>query len=396
VKNETERETHAAGASRATKARVLVVDDELAVARAYARALTSDGYEVETAGDGDNAQGLLETSSFDVIVSDVQMPGKGGIDVLRAARARDLDVSVILVTGTPSEEVAARAVENGALLYLTKPIDHRTLLQVVHNGARMTAVARLKRAANEPLGAMHAGDRAGLEVTFRRALDGLWMAYQPIVRWPARTVFGYEALLRSDEAGFSHPAALIDAAAQLEQHTILGRAIRDFVARSFADLPEGALMFVNVHARDLEDPHLFAVDSPLSRFASRIVLEITERASLDKVPNVVERISSLRKLGYRIALDDFGNGYAGLSTFARLRPDVVKIDLSIVQDIHRDDVKRQLVAAMVDLCRSMNVDVVAEGVQSEDERSALLDLGCQLFQGFLFARPAAPFPKITW
>lgn len=134
------------GVARALKSRVMVVDDELAIARAYIRSLSAAGFDVASASDGEAARRLLENSSFDVIVSDVWMPGLDGIEVLRAARARDLDVSVILLTGAPMEEAAMKAVESGVLLYLVKPFELRALVQVVENGARITQIARRKRA----------------------------------------------------------------------------------------------------------------------------------------------------------------------------------------------------------------------------------------------------------
>jgi EAL domain-containing protein (putative c-di-GMP-specific phosphodiesterase class I) len=222
------------------------------------------------------------------------------------------------------------------------------------------------------------------------------MAYQPIVRWPERTVFAYEALLRSDDPTLPDPTAMLDAAERLGQLPRLGRAVRDAVALTMPELPEGVRMFVNVHPTDLEDDHLSSAHSALSRFASRIMLEITERASLERVSNVSGRIGALREMGFHIALDDFGDGYAGLSAFARLRPDLVKLDLSIVRDVHRDDVKSKLIAAMVAMCRDTKVAVVAEGVETAAERDALAGIGCDLLQGYLFARPGRPFPRVTW
>ncbi len=127
------------------KARVLLVEDELAIARAYARALSIAGLEVVHASDGAAAVRNLENATFDVVLSDIWMPGSDGIDVLRVARSRDQDVSVILITGAPSPEGAVKAAENGALLYLAKPFELRSLVQVVANGVRLTEVARKKR-----------------------------------------------------------------------------------------------------------------------------------------------------------------------------------------------------------------------------------------------------------
>jgi EAL domain-containing protein (putative c-di-GMP-specific phosphodiesterase class I) len=386
------------GAWRTERVRVMVVDDELAIARAYARTLSAADCEVETASDGESARRLLERGPFDVIVSDVLMPGMDGIEVLCAARERDLDVSVILLTGAPTEDAAAKAVESGALLYLVKPLDPRAFVQVVMNGARMTRMARLKRAAVADTGAIdkQVGDRAGLEVAFERALGGMWLAFQPIVRLPARAVSGYEALLRSEEPMLAHPMALLDAAGRLGRLPALGRAVRDAAARAARELPEGTDLFVNVHPSDLADEELFSARSALAGMASRIVLEITERASLSSVHDVEARTAALRGMGYRIALDDFGDGYAGLTSFARLRPDVVKLDLSIVRDVDSDSVKGKLVTGTISMCRDMHVAVVAEGVETAEERAALLDFGCELFQGYLFARPGRPFPAVAW
>jgi EAL domain-containing protein (putative c-di-GMP-specific phosphodiesterase class I) len=378
--------------------RVLVVDDELVIARALSRTLVAAGYHVSTASDGETAQELLSRESFDVIVSDVWMPGIDGIGVLRAARERDLDVAVILMTGSPRAEDAARAVASGALMYLVKPIEPRALVQVVQNGVRMTRIARLRRAATVGKLEKQVGDRAGLEVGFARALDTLWLAYQPIVGWPGRTVFGYEALLRSRESMLPSPAAVLDAAERLGQLAALGRAIRARAAAAVVSSTElgAASMFVNLHPDDLLDDDLFAASAPLTKVASRVVLEITERAPLDGMTDVTDRIDALRKLGFRVALDDFGEGYAGLTAFARLHPDIVKLDMAIVRDVHKDPMRRSLIAAVVSMCVDMNVTVIAEGVEIAEERETLATLGCPLFQGYLFAKPGERFPAPSW
>jgi EAL domain-containing protein (putative c-di-GMP-specific phosphodiesterase class I) len=193
-----------------------------------------------------------------------------------------------------------------------------------------------------------------------------------------------------------NPPAVLDAAERLGELATLGRAIRAKVAGAMGDLPAGSLMFINAHPADLADEELFSADAPLSKVASRIVLEITERASLDQLKDLDERIARLRKLGYRIALDDFGDGYAGLAAFGRLHPDVVKFDMSIVRNVHRDEVKRSLVAAMVTMCSEMQVAVLGEGVETRDEQAALTELGCELQQGYLYAKPAPPFTAVTF
>jgi EAL domain-containing protein (putative c-di-GMP-specific phosphodiesterase class I) len=125
--------------------------------------------------------------------------------------------------------------------------------------------------------------------------------------------------------------------------------------------------------------------------ADHAVLEITERAPLSGLEQVRERVRELRKLGFRIAVDDLGAGYAGLTSFATLDPDIVKLDMNLVRGIESSAVKRKLVGSVSSLCREMEMLLVAEGVETAAERDVLAELGCDLFQGFLFARPASAF-----
>ncbi len=120
-----------------TKARVLVVDDELALGRACARSLEHGGHQVVVATDGVKARELLDGGGFDVLVCDVWMPGMSGLDLLRAVRARDSELHVVLLTGTPKAEDAEAAAEAGALMYLVKPIELRVLIQVVDHAWRL-------------------------------------------------------------------------------------------------------------------------------------------------------------------------------------------------------------------------------------------------------------------
>jgi EAL domain-containing protein (putative c-di-GMP-specific phosphodiesterase class I) len=153
------------------------------------------------------------------------------------------------------------------------------------------------------------------------------------------------------------------------------------------------LLFLNLHPRDLEDETLYAEDAPLSALAPRVVLEITERASLSHVKDVRGRVAALRKLGFRIALDDLGAGYAGLTSFAQLDPDVVKLDMSLVRGSDTEPTKQAILSTFVNLCRDLNMMVVAEGIETAQERDTLASLGCTIFQGYLFGRPARLVPR---
>src|SRR5580704_8952868 len=220
------------------------------------------------------------------------------------------------------------------------------------------------------------------------------MAYQPIVQATTGSVFGYEALLRSEDPALSDPSAFLDAAERLGRVYDVGRAVRCKASEPMHRVPLPALLFVNLHAIDLTDETLTSPTAPLTAIASRVVLEITERASLESIDDVPSRVARLRELGFRIAIDDLGAGYSGLTSVAGLEPEFVKLDMSLVRDIHKNPVKRKLVRSMTALFKDMGITVIAEGIEVVAERDTILELGCDLLQGYLLARPGKAFPKV--
>jgi EAL domain-containing protein (putative c-di-GMP-specific phosphodiesterase class I) len=368
--------------------RVLVVEDDRSLREAYADILLDAGFDVVTASDVAGALSALEAEPVDVVVSDVLMPGGTGVDLLRAVRERDLDVPVVLVTGSPSVETAVQAVEMGALHYMLKPVGSPELVRAIANAARLRRLASVKREALRYLGRTDAlmGDRAGLEAVFGRAVDALYMAYQPIVRTRDGSVFAWEALLRTREPAVAGPVQFFDMAEKLGRVKELGRAVRARVART-ASRTRGVMFFVNLHADEFLDEALYDGSAPLSALAPEIALEITERSPIDSVPDLRARRQSLRELGFRLAVDDLGSGYAGLTAFASLEPDFVKLDRGLVAAIDREPIKRRIVASIASVSRDLGIAVVAEGIETESERREMADMGCDLMQGFFFRRP---------
>jgi EAL domain-containing protein (putative c-di-GMP-specific phosphodiesterase class I) len=376
---------------------VLLVDDEPTIVRGFARILTSAGFSVQIAHDGREAAELARGMSFDAIVSDIAMPEMTGLQLLRSVREHDLDVPVILMTGGPAVESAVQAVEYGALRYLIKPVDSKQLEEVVARATRLHQMAKIKREALElfRLEGKHLGDRAGLEARFANAINTLWLAFQPIVSWSDKSVIAYEALVRNEEPTLRAPPDLFEAAERLGRLRELGRIIRDRVAKTLVDNPTvDAEVFVNVHALELDDDSLLAPTSPLSAFAKRVVLEITERAPLEKIKDANARVAQLRNMGYRIAVDDLGAGYAGLTSFAHLEPEVVKVDMSLIRGLDQSPTKQKLLRSIVGLCRDLEIKMIAEGIETVEERDTLVRLGGDLCQGYLFARPGRAFPPI--
>jgi EAL domain-containing protein (putative c-di-GMP-specific phosphodiesterase class I)/ActR/RegA family two-component response regulator len=379
------------------KPRILLVDDEDQLLRAWVRYFERKDWMAHGASDGREALAFLAEHRYDAIVSDITMPELDGIELLRKVRELDPDVPVLLTTGSPNIDTAIQAVDFGAFRYLTKPVPIDELFQLVERASQLGRLARAKRSALALAGGGEiAGDRAGLEASFQRCLDKLWMAYQPIIRASDKSLFAFEALVRSDEPTLPHPGAILGAADRLDRHNLLASAIRHAASRPFAESPQGSLLFMNLRAKDLEDPALLTDANPLVALAPRVVLEITERESLESVPESRNLITRLREIGFRIAIDDLGAGYAGLTSFALLEPEFVKIDMSLVRDIDQQATKRKLVRSMTLVCHDLGMPVIAEGIETAAERDVCIELGCDLLQGYLHARPGRPFPEFRW
>lgn len=377
--------------------RVLVIDDEAGVRRIFCRLLTRAEMEVTEASDGFEALAILEKQRFDVILSDITMPGLSGVALLEAIRKLDLTTQVIYATGNPSLETAVRAVELGAMRYLTKPIDHRQLIETVQEAARLHRLAELKQQAMSLLGSGHplASDRMGLQTAFLRVLEHLTLHYQPVVSVRSGRIWGYEALLRSADPALPSPHAVLEAAEQLQKLPDLGRRVRGLAAQAAARLPDGVRLLVNLHPSDLEDPDILATNAPLTAYAARVILEVTERADISGKRELENHAAALRSLGYGVAIDDLGAGYAGLLSFLQLRPQVAKLDMGLIRNIHKDPRRQAVTQSMIQLCRELNVEVIVEGIETVEERDVLRDLGCDLMQGFLFARPAPDFVTLS-
>jgi EAL domain-containing protein (putative c-di-GMP-specific phosphodiesterase class I) len=231
---------------------------------------------------------------------------------------------------------------------------------------------------------------------FQRAVDEMWIAWQPIVDWTMRALHGYEALLRTTDALLSRPRLLVEAAGRIGRLPELGRKARKLTAETAGDAPDGSLLFVNLHPRELLDDRLCAGEDELAPHAHKCVLEITERVALDDIPEARARIQQLRLVGYNIAVGSIGSGFAGLASLAELEPDIVKLDQALIRNIHNEPVRRRLVGAMLAACKDLRMAAVAEGVETTGERDALADLGCSLMQGFLFGTPGRGFPGPRW
>lgn len=365
-------------------AQILVVDDDELLRQSTSWVLEHAGYRVFTADGVRHALQVVEAEELDAVITDLRMPGEDGVSLLRELRRRQPELPVLMMTGMPDVHSAIDAVNLGADAYLVKPVDAAELRLVL---ARLLADVRLRTLPRPVVpGAGDVSER-GLIRAFDHAMGTLTLAWQPIVYAAAGRLFGSEGLLRTKELVLPHPDAVLRASERLGRLPEVGRRVRAAAAHWVAGLEGDVSAFVNLHPADLLDPEMLDASSPLSRVANRVVLEITERAALDGIDDVPGRVARLRQLGFRIAVDDLGAGYSGLTSLMELHPEIVKLDMALVRGVNQDVTRRRIIASMTTLCHELGVLVVAEGVETEEERLVLVELGCDLLQGFHLGYP---------
>jgi EAL domain-containing protein (putative c-di-GMP-specific phosphodiesterase class I) len=218
------------------------------------------------------------------------------------------------------------------------------------------------------------------------------MAFQPIVDVANGRVWGYEALVRG---GNGETALSI-----LNQLTDQNRYQFDQAARVMAIETAGRLfdrmdlrLSINFMPEAVYEPtaciqQSLAAAERVDFPRKNLVFEFTEDQPIADPAHLRNIIETYRKLGFWTALDDFGAGYAGLGLLSRLQTDLLKIDMDIVRDIHLSHPKQVIVAGIVSIARALDIDVLAEGVENEQELTVLRATGISLFQGYYFAKPA--------
>jgi len=382
------QETGTAPSEVDLRSTILLVDDDRDV-RSALRAALGPRYQILEAENGRYALGVLSEHVPDLIISDVSMPDMDGVSLLREIRGRDLDIPVILVTGEPQLDGAVKAVEYGALRYLAKPVEPSVLQELVEQAIGMRQMAQAKREmfhlTDGKTGT--ASDFAGQLSRFERAVDSIYLNFQPIWSVKKGEAVGFECLLRCSEPSLKQPPDLIQAAEELGRTEEIGRAIRHAAVEALPDLPATARLFVNLHYADLNDPELFDPSTPFTQASNRIVLEITERESLEAIANAQDKVQQLRSFGFEIAMDDLGAGHNGLAAFTQLGPEVVKLDMKLIRNVDQEERQCELVRVMHNFCIARGMRVIAEGVETREELQALVAIGVDLFQGYLIARP---------
>jgi len=217
------------------------------------------------------------------------------------------------------------------------------------------------------------------------------VVFQPIVRVDPLRIFAYEALVRCRVPAYRNPTVLFEQAVEVACTGRLGRLIREVAMPLCGRTP----VFLNVHPAELQEPWLLRPDDPMFLHDNDVYVEITEAvpfAHFELCHHVLRELRSRARM--HLVVDDLGAGYSNLKSIAELEPKVVKIDRGVIVGIKKGSRQQTLVRAIVRLCEDLGAEVVAEGIETAEEFSALRDAGIRLAQGYLFAKPAFPLPQI--
>jgi EAL domain-containing protein (putative c-di-GMP-specific phosphodiesterase class I) len=218
------------------------------------------------------------------------------------------------------------------------------------------------------------------------------MAFQPIVDLGAQRIWGYEALVRgvngepaysilsqvNDDIRYRFDQASRVMAIETAGALFAGRDLRlsiNFMPNAVYE-PSACIRKSLAAAKKAQFPH------------KNLMFEFTENEKMNDPAHVQRIVETYRKFGFWTALDDFGAGYAGLGLLARLQPDLIKIDMELLRDIHVIPAKQAIIAGIVGIARTLDIKILAEGVENEQELTVLRATGISLFQGYHFAKPA--------
>lgn len=370
------------------KRSVLVVDDDDILLRSLKKVLQRTGkYDVHVATTVESALATIDGTDVSAAVVDYALARETGLAVLSKLMLVQPRCVRILMTGRSDTAIFVDAVNHGEVAkVIRKPFPGSQLLTALDDA--FETAARMRRVATEINAEEAEAARKALDQAVRPELLG--MALQPIVELDGESVhnMAYEALLRPRHERLNNPMALLASAERQDRLLEVTSTLLLLARRCLDRVPDGAALFINLHPAQLGYPDRLMSDlEPFRAHADRITLEITERSRLQDIERWEESVTGLTSAGFSIAVDDLGAGYASLGMLADLDPDYIKLDMSLVRNVHVQPRKQRLVRMLQTFGAATGAKVIAEGVENKEEMLALRDSGITLMQGYFWARP---------
>jgi len=373
---------------------VLVVDDSRTNVERIRSHLIQQGMErIVTETDARRVRDLLPEVRPDLVLLDLHMPEVDGFAVIAQVQAYAAGsyLPVLVLTADTTTATRNRALGLGAQDFLTKPLDATETSLRIANLLQTRELYSTLRASVDHSARSRRVDRDGAATTRRRIERAMRdgernIVYQPVVDTRTLQVVGHEALARFLDPGHGGPqrwfadAFSVGLGIEMEWSAAVA-------ALSYLDLAPAPL-FLAINMSPATALHMLEQDLFTPHVASRMVIELTEHVPVEDYGAVRSAFAGLRTQGARLSADDLGAGYAGFRHLVRLRPDMIKLDISLISGIHRSTEKRALTRAMVSFAEEVGAQLIAEGVEEPEELAVLQDLGVGWAQGYLLGRPA--------
>ena len=327
------------------------------------------------------------------------MPNLDGHQVLRQIKefAAGSYLPVLVLTGDTTSATRNRALSFGAQDFLTKPFDLvEATLRIANLLETRQLYAALARAGDAPPASAQVADddRDSTRDRIEAALHNrsITPAYQPIVDATSMSVVGFEGLSRFADATWGGPdrwfADAFGVGLGVELEWLAAKVLLGVVD----SLPADAFLAVNMSPATI----LHMADNSLcdSAISPRIVIELTEHVPVEDYSAVHGALADIRTGGARLAADDLGSGYAGFRHLISLKPDIIKLDISLVGGIHRSREQRALASALATFATDIGATVIGEGVEGAEDLDVLRDIGVPWAQGYHLGRPGPYPPKV--
>ncbi len=386
---------------RQTPIRVLVADDEPEVREALAVLINEEPTLelVGAAGDADEAILMADAQPPDVAVLDVAMPRGGGPKAAREIRTRHPETRLLAFSAHEDGASVQAMLGEGVAGYVLKGNPVEEILDAIHRSAEGDATLSqdvttdVVAALGEHLKRERAATRHWEQWRERiqRTIDesAFVVLFQPIVHLRTEVVAGFEAVARFTPELERPTEAWFDEALSVGLVKELELATARVALASMERLAVGSYLSINLSPETASSPEfrdlLIEVDH------DRLVVEMTEHTPIEDYPKLNSAVHDLRWRGVRLAIDDVGAGFASLRHILELSPDFIKLDVTLTRDIDREEPRRILAGALTTFAKAIGTEIVAEGIQTEQELAVLRSLDVMFGQGFYLGAPG-PLP----
>lgn len=394
--------------------KILVIEDEKTVRENLLELLEAEDFQTVAAANGRIGLELVTSENPDLILCDMMMPEIDGYGVLAFIRQHPATATIpfIFLTAKSSRSDFRHGMNLGADDYLTKPFTRAELLSAIEGRLNKQATWKtylpLQTEEQE-----FSREINIIEDILRHALkDGelqqFIIHYQPIADINSGKIIGAESLLRwqSPQLGLVSPSELIPLAESTGLIIPIGEWVLQTVCKQikiwrdagFTSLP----IAVNLSSRQFTqidfNQKVFGFLNANNLPPSCLEIELTESMIMQDVNSAIATMNELRSFGVKIAIDDFGTGYSSLMYLKKLPIHTLKIDRYFIQNVGNDHQKSAITKALIQMGHNLNLNVVAEGVETEAELAYLRQHNCDAMQGFLFSRPlpVSEFEKLLF